>query len=163
MSFIHDIIKRQYVYEGYLPNYPYHLISDKEMFDAFIFNENNYFDNYYPRSLFSDSELSLYYDNLKDEMISYINNYISDNSNILPNWVYSYMLGVVISINSDKRDVHDLLIMLGEDNLDDDFTVEAAAKCYGLSKDWETKLSRQPTVFGEPLIIKSLRLNPLYQ
>ena len=36
MSLIHDIIKIKYTRLGYLPNYPYHLISDEEMFDAFI-------------------------------------------------------------------------------------------------------------------------------
>ena len=33
---IHSIIKILYTREGYLPNHPYHLISDKEMFDAFL-------------------------------------------------------------------------------------------------------------------------------
>lgn len=37
--FIHDIIKIEYIRQGYLPDYPYHLISDKEMFDAFICDE----------------------------------------------------------------------------------------------------------------------------
>ncbi len=32
----HDIIKIQYSREGYLPDYPYHMISDREMFNAFI-------------------------------------------------------------------------------------------------------------------------------
>ena len=36
MSFIHDIIKIKYSKLGYLPSYPYNLISDKEMFQAFI-------------------------------------------------------------------------------------------------------------------------------
>ena len=36
MSLIHDIIKIKYINLGYLPNYPYHMISDREMFDAFI-------------------------------------------------------------------------------------------------------------------------------
>lgn len=42
MSLVHDLIKIKYVREGYLPNYPYHLISDSEMCDAFINNELNY-------------------------------------------------------------------------------------------------------------------------
>lgn len=37
--FIHDIIKIEYIRQGYLPDYPYHLISDKEMFDAFLCDE----------------------------------------------------------------------------------------------------------------------------
>ena len=34
--FIHDLIKIKYIREGYLPNYPYHMISDEEVFNAFI-------------------------------------------------------------------------------------------------------------------------------
>ena len=33
---VHDLIKIKLVRAGYLPNYPYHLISDKEMCEAFI-------------------------------------------------------------------------------------------------------------------------------
>lgn len=36
MSIIHDIIKINYIQSGYLPNYPYYLISDKEMINAFL-------------------------------------------------------------------------------------------------------------------------------
>ena len=36
MSFVHDVIKIKYAREGYLPDLPYHLISDEEMCDAFI-------------------------------------------------------------------------------------------------------------------------------
>lgn len=36
MSFIHDVIKIHYTREGYLPDWPYHLISEEEMCDAFI-------------------------------------------------------------------------------------------------------------------------------
>lgn len=46
---IHDLIKIQYIRQGYLPNIPYHLISDIEMLDAFLagvpsggFMPNNY-------------------------------------------------------------------------------------------------------------------------
>ena len=38
MTFIHNNIKIKYVNLGYLPNWPYHLISDEEMFDAFMSN-----------------------------------------------------------------------------------------------------------------------------
>lgn len=37
--FIHDIIKIEYIRQGYLPDFPYHLISDEEMFNAFIVDE----------------------------------------------------------------------------------------------------------------------------
>lgn len=35
-NIIHDLIKIRYVNEGYLPNWPYHMIADDEMCDAFI-------------------------------------------------------------------------------------------------------------------------------
>ena len=170
MSFIHDVIKRQYVYEGYLPNYPYHLISDDEMFDAFIKNTDvNYFDINYPRDLFlSDSEMSAAYDNLKQSILGHIDAYLTKEAVVLPNWVYSYMLGTTISVNSDKRDIHDLLVMLGTDNMDDEFNLISAKKCLQISIDWIKKLNlqnksdnRPPSMFGEPHVIKSLRLNPI--
>ena len=61
MSLLHDIIKIKYTRLGYLPNYPYHLISDEEMFNAFIdldsesasgsgspSTEAYFFEDYYP-------------------------------------------------------------------------------------------------------------------
>ena len=39
MSLIHDTIKIKFIKAGYLPNYPYHMISDSEMCDAFLHNE----------------------------------------------------------------------------------------------------------------------------
>ena len=165
MSFVHDIIKRQYVYEGYLPNYPYHLISDKEMFDAFINNDVNYFDNNYPGDLIpSGSELSEVYNSLVLGIKSCIADFM-DNEVPIPNWVYSYMLGASISVNSDSKDIHDLLVLLHTDNMNDVFTLEAASKCYQVSKDWidglpveDSSYKRPYTIFGEPCVIKSLRL-----
>ena len=167
MSFTDDIIKRNYVYEGYLPNYPYYLISDKEMCDAFI-REGGYFDTNYPRDIVSsDSELSDAYDTLKESISNHIENFLDLSNPIpLPIWVYSYMIGSVISVNSDQKDIHDLLVLLGKDNPEDEFTVQAARQCYEISKAWISKYPtpddetpRPPTIFGEPIVIKSLRLN----
>lgn len=171
---IHDIIKINYVREGFLPDYPPHLISDKEMLDAFILDENResgvYFDYMYPDSFES---LSKQYQDLKSDIILKLDTYLSDGTQI-PNWIYSYMLGSVIGINSSTRNKHDILVLLNEDNVDDEFTEAAAAKCYDISKDWIAKLAiaraqnrdgvsisewdRVPSLFGEPGIIKSLRL-----
>ena len=39
-SYIYNLIKIKYIREGYLPDLPYHLISDNEMYDAFLsYNE----------------------------------------------------------------------------------------------------------------------------
>ena len=50
MSYIiHDVIKMNYIRMGYLPDYPYHLISDKEMCDAFLNDGDfSYFADNYP-------------------------------------------------------------------------------------------------------------------
>ena len=39
MSLLTDYIKIKYSQEGYLPNYPYHLLSDKECMNAFLSGE----------------------------------------------------------------------------------------------------------------------------
>lgn len=170
MSITHDIIKIMYVREGYLPNYPYHLISDKEMIDAFINNDTNFFDDNYPCL---NSSLSDVYQDLKSDILYHMNQYLSDDKYNIPDWVYSYMIGNVISINSDTLDKHDLLVGLLCDNIDDEFTGDAQAECYKISKLWINKLpyrditdgngqivkyKRKPTIFGEPHVIKSLRL-----
>ena len=49
MNLTKDSIKIKYTREGYLPNYPYHMISDEEMFKAFLDVENQsgfFYDNY---------------------------------------------------------------------------------------------------------------------
>lgn len=166
MSLVHDLIKIKYVREGYLPNYPYHLISDSEMCDAFINNELNYFDSNYPCL---DDNLKEAYSELKDEILYHIEKFKSslDADSSLPDWVYSYMLGTVISVNSETLDKHDLLVSLSLDNTDDIFTAQASKSCLIISKDWINKLSpkkrehRPPTMFGEPHVIKSIRMNSL--
>lgn len=205
--YIHDLIKIHLVREGYLPNYPYHLISDAEMCDAF-FNEEDesksYFHATYPRSMASylsepyvlkdckgkpilDKDGNQIeetpYEGLERVIRYYMNKLktTKDDTCVLPDWVYSYMLGSVISIQSGPLDVHDLIKPLGADNIDDEFTPEAALACYKTSKLWirNTLIDvwehnangvkstdcpgcqnlRPPTMFGEPHIIKSIRLS----
>lgn len=163
MSLVHDLIKIKYVREGYLPNYPYHLISDDEMCDAFINNELNYFDANYPCL---DESIQSEYDELKLCIKYHIDNFKQSlQSAELPDWIYSYMLGQVISINSDTLDKHDLLVSLSLDNIDDIFTPSASKSCLKISKEWVKRLNpikrdhRPPTMFGEPHVIKSIRMN----
>lgn len=169
MSIVHDVIKIKYVREGYLPNIPYHLVSEREMCNAFLSlgddgnSISGYFVDNYP--LLDESMKSEY-----DELVSCIRYHISkmiqsvEADPKMPDWVYSYMVGSCISINSDILDIHDLLVPLGVDNVDDVFTASASRECLKVSKEWLRKLPlskldhRPPTMFGEPHIIKQLRL-----
>ncbi len=164
MSLIHDIIKIKYSREGYLPNWPYHLISDSEMCDAFLNDDSySYFYDHYPNV---SSQLQPVYDSLVDGIKYHIQCLKSslDDAYTLPDWVYAYMLGNVIGPSSTQQDIHDLLVMLGTDNIDDIFTPISASACYDVSRMWINKLpdnikrNRPPTCFGEPHVIKSLRL-----
>lgn len=179
--FIHDIIKIHMSKEGYLPNYPYHLISDEEMCDAFlpyVYDKDdpyagyddcmnakfNFFRDYYPliHSQLEDeykllvSEIAWHLDQLKQSTV---------DQYILPDWVYSYMLRSTISSTSNIIDLHDMFVLLGTDNLYDEFTFDCARACYEVSETWLKKLPsterihRPPTIFGEPHVIKSLRLD----
>lgn len=238
--FIHDIIKIEYIRQGYLPDYPYHLISDTEMFDAFLTDElkisqdnaskikqgdSSLWDspkkyiNLYKLSSFElvtemdgsqaliirgnrdkliefnqllgldcDCIVSpdcyfavnypLLYDSLSDaynELVNslyyHINAHLnSKNTSVtfaVPNWVYSYMNGAVIGVNSPQLDIHDFLVLLNLDNLDDVFTEQICYSCLEISKKWIDKLPpskntmRPPTMYGEPHVIKSLRISGL--
>lgn len=169
---IHKSIKQMYSEQGYLEYYPYHLISDEEMCDAFLhytdyetFKDDDtvsFFKDNYP---LLDDSLENDYINLIEKIqqeIDYFKSNLDDNRR-LPDWVYSYMLGVVISINSEKYDIHDLLVALDEDNIDDEFTAAAQSKCLEVSKIAlnSSDIERPFGLFGEPHILKYLRLNPL--
>ena len=136
--FIHDLIKIKLVDEGYLPNIPYHLISDAEMCNAFIDDSQGvlrgYFIDNYP-AYTSDNINAVYaYQNLILSIYCYLQLYLQyhkDNIEYkIPDWVYSYMLGAVISVNSDKRDIHDLILPLGVDNIPDDFDDACMEACF---------------------------------
>lgn len=175
--FIHDVIKIQYVNEGYLKDYPPCLLADSEMCDAFLpisypvsdeawqgfMSPDTFcmFKDYYP---LLDPELEDEYRALVESIAYYISIFksdLSDNAS-MPDWVYAYMNESVIGPRSDERDIMDLAKLL---NLKvDEFDNVMAAACYHVSEAWLQKLidvdeHRVPTMFGEPHVIKSLRLN----
>lgn len=233
--FIHDIIKIEYIRQGYLPDFPYHLISDEEMFDAFLVDELKVskqdaskikqgevslwespktYINLYKLSSFefviedeeylivrgarnkltefnlsvglgSKCSLSLdcyfsvnyplLYEEMRsayEELISALYYHIEVHLNsardvipvAVPDWVYSYMNGAVISVNSDALDIHDFFSLMNLDNQAGQFTKEIQESCLEISSKWIKKLPptknimRPPTMYGEPHVIKSLRI-----
>ena len=192
----------KFVLEGYLPNYPYHLISDEEMCDAFLTYPDYDFrtpdevladvtlsdDEIWDRFLngdepcyFKDNYPYISYEDIPDVEGSSLDHYralvtaIADNlkmlkeslddSYVLPDWIYSYMLGSVISVNSSQLDKHGMFVMMGVDNDFDEYRYDSARACYCVSKQWLERTDRitkrPPTMFGEPHVIKSLRLQEL--
>lgn len=153
MSFVHDIIKIKYIKEGYLPNHPYHLISDMEMFMAFM-QPGGYFETNYP---LVDDTMSYEYGVLKGTIAQAL---FANQGKEIPAWVYSYMLGSCISVNSPQQDIDNLYALLNLDS-DGEFGPELAQQCYQISSDWVKRLPevRPATLFGEPCVIKSLRLS----
>lgn len=163
-EYIHDLIKINFVTEGYLPNYPYHLLSDAEMCDAFLRYsiENNtvkwdgYFCDVY--KLPDQDELSntnyatieKAYKNLGITILYYLHELKNSKepSYTLPDWIYSYMLGKVVGKDSEALDVHDIIYPLGADNIDDDFTDKAAYACYNESKKWLNKTRVNANITG---------------
>ena len=191
---VHDILKIKYVKLGYLKkNYPYHLISDEEMFNAFIdlgtgFKSSfiddkvRFFNMYYPNPFDEDDvyykkdakgnivetiKLSDEYGKLKQYIIDTINDYLEyygtpeADDHQVPDWIYTYMLGEVVYQRSGYLDVQDTLALLKCSNLDNEFTKEACVACYATSLGYISTLttgSRPATMFGEPHVIKQLRL-----
>lgn len=202
MSFVHDVIKIKYAREGYLPDLPYHLISDEEMCDAFINLPDNirnsisddsfgitvsktankmnstrwynaflkdtsqilYFRDNYP---LIDDSISTYYKDLVNRIFYEIQEFKKnpDNEKTLPDWIYSYMLGICIGPNSTQIDIHDMIYSMGTDNTYDEYNLQCAAECLRISIDWlkriivpEGEVKRPPTMFGEPHVLKSIRL-----
>ena len=187
MTLIHDIIKIKYVSLGYIKkNYPYHLISDEEMFNAFIdvgtgFTSSlidpnvRFFDSYYPNPFvdvdieYKGVSLSEVYANLKSAIVNTVATYLDYKSkygddvaaDYMPDWIYTYMLGEVVYQQSDYLDIHDTLVLLKCVNNGNEFTPEACLACYITSLGYVSTLdtsTRPPTVFGEPHVIKQLRL-----
>lgn len=188
--FTHDVIKQKYSLEGYLLDYPPHLISDEEMFQAFIplqyfkidedrdevvFGLNewqqfendtqpSYFKNNYP--LLGESLLYQYKD-LVSNICYHIKRHLENESYVIPSWVYSYMLGAVIGPESEKIDIHDFLVSLNCDNLDDNYGEKEGNACLKAAIEYENSIRvvveehRPTTMFGELYLIKYLRLKGL--
>lgn len=167
-EFDNNIVKIKYSNEGYLPYYPYHLLSDSEMLDAFIFNDSNFFDDTYPCPC--DSLLDEY-NTLKQYIQACCTKAKQEDDYCLPDWIYTYMLGEVINFHSSQKDVHDLLVLLNLDNLYDEFDEEIYTSIYKVSKaalgtarvkakamSENVENFRPCTMFGEPHIVKYLRL-----
>ena len=146
---------------GFLPNYPYHLISDKEMFDAFMRN-NGFFATYYPCP---DPEFQLAYNGLRDCIVTNITKFQAGEETELPDWIYSYMIMNPVTFNSPEEDIAYICDLANIDRPDilAVFTPQVASICYEISKKWllkqpSTTDKRPPTMFGEAHVIKSLRL-----
>lgn len=162
-----DLVKIKYSEEGYLPDYPYHLISNEEMLKAFVLSDNCFFDDWYPLPCES---LEKEYLNLKGCIQSCCEQACKSSDAYVPDWVYSYMLGNAVNVMSGQKDVHDLLVLLNLDNVYDEFNeriyqsiFDVSVKCLGSTKLRESLQGdapslRPPTMFGEPHIIKYLRL-----
>lgn len=154
--FIYTIIKIKYVNEGYLPNYPYHMIADREMFDAFL-QPDGYFETNYP---LIDESMRDAYDTLCNAIKQEVQQAAEENS-VLPSWVLSYMIGSATSVNSSEAAIDTLTDALGIDTCSQ-FNAELAEQCLSISTKWVQKLAganyRPPTMFGEGHVYKSLRL-----
>lgn len=195
MIYVHELVKIRISREGYLPDYPPHLISDEEMCDAFLkcdysddvdetyqsFQDSSdvsYFKDMYPPvhnlrcgTVSEDikSTLEAAYKDLVHDIAYHIDKLLTSTEDEyqMPDWVYSYMIGETLSINSDRNDLHDMFVMLDCDNLDDEFNWLCALSCLRSSKEWLSRLSpvsrlhRPPTVFGEPHVLKYLRVKSL--
>jgi hypothetical protein len=167
------------------------MISDREMFDAFIdlsstedssdssnledisISTPHFFEDYYsnpfgpddfytPSSNSAPVSLSEAYYKLRDYIVDTILEYLSEpDKYVIPDWIYTYMLGEVVYSRSEYLDIYDTLALLDCSNTDNEFTVNACIKCYATSLKYISALTsgtRPPTVFGEPHVIKQLRL-----
>lgn len=176
MSLNTDIVKIKMVKEGYLPNYPPHMISDDEMCDAFLpldypitDTEWNLFMNDDKLSMFKDKyelpskELEPQYRELVSGIAKELKSYresVTDDKKI-PDWILSYMNHSVISESSEYHDLDGFLMLLGINVAEPEFTPTISSDCYIISSDWLKKTNRTDrpaTIFGEPHVIKSLRL-----
>ena len=159
-----DNIKIKYSQEGYLQNYPPHLISDEEMCNAFLTNPISYFTNIYPflgEKYESDGETYTDFYKAYLKLINafkyHICRFLSSVDSFkvdLPNWVYSYMLGSVVNSTSPQEDRHYILVGLNCDNIDDILTVEYQLACYKLSQRWVNKLDKSLKVANLDTLLK---------
>lgn len=173
---VHDVIKIKYSESGYLPNYPPHLISDDEMCDAFMqypegdnaweeFKNSTNISFYRDMYPVIDGTLDDDYRKLAEGIADEISKFKAslEDDRRLPDWVYSYMLGIVLTKNSPQLDMHDMLVNMGIDNQMDEFTPECAQMClkisdYQINKRPAGSPYRPPSPFGEPIVLKYLKL-----
>ena len=160
--FIHDTIKRMYSSMGYLPGYPYYLISDEEMFEAFL-KPDGFFNDFYPCP---SENLREAYGLLHNYIAERIQKYCNKEEESLPDWIYSYMIMRPITFDSPEDDIAYLSDLAGlETPLGaPEFGPEMAEKCYAISIKWIQKQPskyshRPPTMFGETHVTKCLRLD----
>ena len=178
MSFAHDVIKLLYVKEGYLPNYPLHLISETELVDAFLQIEYPVTDDVWTAflsstasSFFQDMypmlglEVEAQYRALVECIAYHLQQFkqSTEDNKQLPDWVYSYMLGTTIGPHSTELDLDYIYNLFGMTDVNAVFDVVVGEKCYEVSEAWLKKSAHQdthraPTIFGEPHVIKALRL-----
>lgn len=161
-----DTIKIKYIQSGYLPDWPYHLISDEEMLNAFIVNNDNFFDDNY-RIESSDEDILEAFELLRRDIMYYVDMAKEKKDiKLIPNWVFSYMVGAVISSTSSLKEIDDLIALsnMTESVPAGQLTDEMYRSNMKISADWISKLPtmkrehRPVTMFGEPHVIKSLRL-----
>ena len=157
--YVLDLIKVKYVREGYLPDIPYRMISANETIEAFK-QAGGYFDITYP-NISEDREAE--YEALKQFMYSTLDSFV-DTGSYVPTWIYSYMLGEVTGPKSSSEEIDYLASLIGIDDYSatqSGFSSEMSDYCYKVSFEWLQKNKdehRPPTIFGEPHVIKSLRL-----
>lgn len=167
MSLIHNTIKCKFVDEGWLPNYPFHMISDEEMCDAFLDPDNSSSDYFHVNYPCLDPKLQDDYDALIQAIRTNIDKCKASLGSefVLPDWIYSYMLGAVISVNSSDMDIYDLISLVGLPTNDIAFDADLSISCLKYSKLWIDRariadpVDRPYSMFGEPHVIKCLRLN----
>lgn len=165
---LNDTVKINFIRQGFLMDVPYHLISDEEMLQAFISDDGyDFFHIMYPlvdKSL--EWEYGLLESGIKSEVQNCLDAIKQQKEYTIPDWIYSYMLGAVIGPKSNQQDKHDLFVLLGCDNIDDEFNLAACKSCYKASVTWLNKYAyrdeslkmRPATIFGEPHVLKYLRL-----
>lgn len=173
-SMLIDTIKIKYVELGYLPNWPYHMISDEEVLKAFIMNDVNFYtDNYCSSPDLWDIHINSI--DLLQELITVMKRAVSDvlkHKIELPNWIYPYMLGEVVGPKSSTKDIDDLIELCNLKGIvpSGEMTPTLCTTLFKISYAWLMKIPQQqlideyhtvPSIFGEPHVIKSLRLAKL--
>lgn len=170
-QFLADTIKIHYNDLGYTQHdLPYHQISDKEMAMMFAGSSsfaNTFFGDTYPlRGINKDDIVFAVWD-LVLWLQREVNKAIEDPEYVLDPVVYSYMLGKPIGPTSSVDDITYLANLTKDESLAGltTFTPELARKCLAISRDWINKSPaanrRPPSPFGEPNVIKSLRLQDI--